>query len=138
MKSARAAIMVGVGLLLAQPAWAHHAFSAEYNVDQPVTLKGTLTKMEWVNPHGWLYVDVKDADGKIASWAIETGNPNALLKRGLRTTNFPVGVELIVTGFKAKNGQLRANGRTVKFSDGRDFFLGSSGTGAPAADGDPR
>src|SRR6266699_7188032 len=91
-------------LTAAAPAFAHHAFSAEYNGDQPVTLKGTLTKLEWTNPHGWLYLDVKDDGGKVVSWAIEFGAPNALLRRGLRKTDFPEGIELIVKGYRAKNG----------------------------------
>ena len=96
-----------------------------------VTLKGTLTRLDWVNPHGWLYIDVKGPDGKVVNWAIEAGAPNALLRRGLRKTDFPAGIEIVVTGFLAKNGSPTANGRTVTLPDGRDFFAGSSGTGAP-------
>ena len=140
MISKHTAIAVGVGLLLAVPARAHHAFSAEFDVDKPVTLKGTLTKIEWINPHGWLYVDVKEPDGKIVNWAIETGGPNQLMRRGLRITSFPLGVEVVVTGYRAKRAETRANGMKVTFADGRDYFLGSSGTGAPenGSDQDPR
>jgi hypothetical protein len=125
------AVLVVGSLLTAAPLGAHHAFAAEFDANQPVTLRGILTRMEWVNPHGWLYVDVKGPDGKVVTWAIEAGAPNALLKRGLRKTDFPAGLELIITGYRAKNGTPTANGRTVTLADGRSFFMGSSGTGAP-------
>lgn len=123
-------LLVGV-LVAAAKLEAHHAFAAEFDAKQPVTLKGTLTKMEWVNPHGFLYIDVREPDGTVVNWAIEAGAPNALLKRGLRKTDFPAGLEIIVQGYRAKNGSHTANGRTVTFADGRSFFMGSSGTGAP-------
>ena len=125
-------VCVGVGMLLAaSPALAHHAFAAEFDANQPVTLKGTLTKMEWTNPHGWLFVDVKNSDGTVVNWAIEAGGPNALLRKGLRKTDFAIGSELVIDGYRAKNGSPSANGRTVKFTDGRNFFMGSTGTGVP-------
>jgi hypothetical protein len=125
-------VIVAGGLLLAAArASAHHSFSAEFDVNRPVSLRGTLTKMEWLNPHGWVFIDVRQPDGTVVSWAIEAGGPNALLRRGLRKTDFPAGTEVVVTGFQAKDGTHKANGRTVKLPDGRDFFLGSSGTGAP-------
>jgi hypothetical protein len=125
-------------LLTAASAMAHHSFAAEYDDKKPITLRGTLTKMEWVNPHGWLHMDVKGQDGKVVNWAIEAGAPNALLRRGLRKTDFPAGVEIIVDGFLAKDGSPTANGRSVKMTDGRNFFMGSSGTGAPVDSAGPR
>jgi len=113
------------------PLLAHHSFSAEYDIDKPVTITGTLTKLEWVNPHGWIYVDVKGADGKVVNWAVEFGGPNALLRRGVRKTDFPLGVELVVKGYRAKNGTPTVNGTSVKFPDGRNLYTGSSGPGAP-------
>lgn len=124
-------------LLAAVPVLAHHSFAAEFDEKQPVTLRGTLTRMDWVNPHGWIYIDVKGSDGKVVNWAVESGAPNALLRRGLRKTDFPPGIEIIVEGYRAKNGSLTANGRTVKLTDGRNFFMGSTGTGAPQDGRDP-
>lgn len=127
-----ATFLAVMGVLLAlATVRAHHSFSAEFDVNQPITLKGKLTKIEWVNPHGWIHLDVPQKDGRVVSWAVEAGSPNALMRRGLRKTDFPIGAELTVTGFRAKNGTPTANGRTVRFPDGRDFFTGSSGTGAP-------
>jgi hypothetical protein len=123
------------GLILAAlPAMAHHSFAAEYDRDQPVTLKGTLTKVEWTNPHGWIYVDVKGEDGKVTNWAVEFGAPNALLRRGLRRGDFPAGVELLVKGYRAKSGSPTINGTSVQFPDGRNLFTGSSNPDAPGAE----
>jgi len=113
---------------------AHHAFSAEFDSNNPVTLKGSVTKIEWINPHSWLYIDVKDPSGKAVPWKVEMGAPNQLLRRGWNKTSLPVGTEVIVEGYRAKNGSDIANGGSVILADGRKLFVGSSGTGAPYDD----
>jgi uncharacterized protein DUF6152 len=129
MRVGRSIIAAGLGTLLAvAPLAAHHSFAAEFDEHKPITLKGKLTRLDWVNPHGWLYLDVVEADGTVVNWAVEAGAPNALLRRGLRKTDFQPGLEIVVTGFLAKNGTKTANGRTVTLPDGREFFAGS---GAP-------
>jgi hypothetical protein len=118
-------------LLAAKPAFSHHSFAAEFDGTRPVTLRGTVTKVEWANPHGWIYLDVKAADGSIVNWAVETAAPNALIRRGVRNSDFPVGTEILVNGYRAKNGTPRANASTLTLPDGRELLAGSSGTGAP-------
>lgn len=117
----------GVVMLAAgAPIAAHHSFAAEFDMAKPVTLEGVLTKMEWVNPHGWIYVDVKKPDGTVERWSIEAGGPNQLLRRGLRKGDFPIGSELLITGYRARSGTNTAAGESIKFKDGRNFFLGAS------------
>jgi Family of unknown function (DUF6152) len=113
------------------PVYAHHAFAAEYDGRQRVTITGTLTGFDWYNPHAWLHVDVKDADGKVENWAVEFGSPNALYRRGFRKTDFPAGTEVVIEGYRAKNGSNNLNARSVKLPDGRNLFAGSSAPDAP-------
>ena len=110
---------------------AHHAFSAEFDANKPITLRGTVAKVEWINPHSWIHVDVKSAEGKVERWMVEGGNPTVLLRRGLNRDSLPVGTEIVVEGYRAKGNPFRANGRDLTFPDGRKLFMGSSGTGAP-------
>jgi hypothetical protein len=122
--------VLGVVLTVA-PIYAHHAFAAEFDSAKPVKLRGTVTKMEWINPHSWIHIDVKGPDGKVVNWMVEGGSPNALFRRGVTKDSLPVGTEILVDGYLAKDGTNRANGRDITFPDGRKLFLGSSGTGAP-------
>ncbi len=124
--------MAVASLVLGRPVvQAHHAFAAEFDSRKPVVLKGTVSKVEWVNPHVWIHVDVKTADGKIEPWAIEAGTPNVLFRRGANKQSLKAGTEVVVDGYRAKNGTKRANGREITLKDGSKLFLGSSGTGAP-------
>ena len=120
-----------VALLVVAPASSHHAFNAEFDATKPIKFKGTVTKMLWVNPHAWIYVDVKKPDGTVEEWMIETGTPNTLIRRGLTKESLPKGTEIVVDGYQSKDRSNRANGRDVTFTDGRKLFMGSSGTGAP-------
>ena len=127
------AVAIGSLLLAAAPVAAHHAFAAEFDVNQPVKVKGTLTKVEWVNPHAWIYVDVKGADGKVVNWHFELGPPNALFRLGWKKDSIPTGIEVEVTGYRAKSVEAVANGRSITLPDGRELFSGGSGPGSEGA-----
>jgi len=129
------AFSLAVGALLvaaaAPQARAHHSFAAEFDANQPVELHGTITKMEWINPHSWLHINVKNADGSSVEWMIEGATPNTLLRRGFTREAVKAGTEITIIGFRAKNGANRANGRDLILPDGSRLFMSSSGTGAP-------
>jgi hypothetical protein len=113
------------------PAWAHHAFSAEFDAKRQVHLIGVVTRVEWINPHAWIYINVKTPNGQVTEWMIEAGTPNTLFRRGISRNSLKIGTEIMVDGYRAKDGSANANGRDLTLPDGKKLFLGSSGSGAP-------
>ena len=113
------------------PAWAHHAFASAFDAKRPVKFTGVVTKMEWINPHAWMHVEVKKPDGTVENWMIEAGSPNSLFRRGINKNTVKPGMVVVVDGYQARDGSRRANGRDVTLPAGRRLFLGSEGTGAP-------
>lgn len=138
MRTTLAVILAAVLILTGNaPMIAHHAFSAEFDSTKPVRIRGKITRMEWINPHAWMHLDVTQDDGTVESWMIEAGPPGALVRRGWNRDSVVAGTEVLVEGYRALDGSNRANGRDVTFPDGRRLFAGSSGTGAPIDGADP-
>ena len=133
MQTKRLWSLAGAYLLVAAsaPADAHHAFSAEFDADAPVRLKGTVTRMEWINPHSWIHIDVVNENGEVEEWMVEGGAPNAILRRGFTADSLKPGTVILVEGYRARDGSLRANGRDITFEDGTKLFVGSGSRGAP-------
>jgi hypothetical protein len=130
--------LAGFGLIVGGTSVrAHHAFSAEFDSRKPVKFTGTVTKVEWINPHAWFHIDVKKPDGKVEKWMIEAGNPHNLFRRGFSKDVIKSGMVIVVDGYQAKDGSRRANGRDLTLPDGKTLFMGSSGTGAPRDGKDP-
>jgi len=124
-------VAVAVVLMVPVSLRAHHAFAAEFDATKPVKMSGTVAKMDWINPHAWIHIDVKAADGKVTRWMIEAAAPNAMLRRGFNQDSLKIGTLIMVEGFQAKDGANRANGSSITYPDGKKLFIGSSGTGAP-------
>ena len=132
MKRALFVAITGLAITIAMaPLQAHHAFSAEFDANKPIVLKGKVSKVEWINPHSWIHLDVTGQDGKVVTWAIELGAPNSLLRRGINKTSIPSGIDLVIDAYLAKDGSSTANANNITLPDGKKFFAGSSGTGAP-------
>jgi hypothetical protein len=131
MRTKLISMAAGVGLLFSTQVFAHHSFAAEFDSTKPVTLVGTVKEFRWVNPHSWLHINVAQPDGTTIEWAVEGGAPSALLRRGWDRNTLPPGTKVTVTGFMAKDGSRRANATDITFPDGKQLYMGSSGTGAP-------
>src|SRR6266853_2241990 len=136
MRITLSVVVAGVGLLLAVPVWGHHGFGADFDVNKPLKLRGTVTKWELVNPHSWIRMDVTGPDGKLVNWMVEGGSPNSLFRLGFNKDSLPPGTEIVVEGYQAKDGTSRAVGAKLTFPDGRQLFLGGSAPGANPDSGD--
>ncbi|MBN1240162.1 MAG: hypothetical protein JXB36_16780 [Gammaproteobacteria bacterium] len=134
MKATLTAMLGAALACAAAPALAHHAFAAEFDATKPVTLQGTITRVEWINPHAWIHLDVEGDDGAVESWMIEAGSPNTLVRRGMSRDSILPGTEVVVFGYRHRNGSNAANGRDVTLPDGTKLFLSSPRTGAPGGD----
>jgi hypothetical protein len=131
MRAHHLALIGSIGLVLcAKPIAAHHAFAAEFDASQPIKLEGTIARVEWINPHSWIHLDVTNADGTVVRWMIEGGPPNALFRRGFSDASLPVGTAIVVEGFRARDGSMKANGRNLTLADGSSPFVGSFSTGS--------
>ena len=138
MLPSRALVLAALAAaLVPSGALAHHAFSAEFDPNRPLLLKGPIVRVEWVNPHAWIHLEVTGEDGSVEEWAVEGGTPNTLLRRGINKNTIKPGVYIIVDGYQSKDRSNRANGRNITLADGRKLFMGSSGTGAPKDGADP-
>jgi len=132
MKTKVAVLIAGAAMAIsAIPAWAHHAFAAEFDAKKPLHFEGTVTKVELINPHAWIHVDVKNADGTMTNWMVEAGSPNVLLRRGFTKQSVAPGTAVVIDGYQSKDGSSRMNGRDITLPGGQKLFLGSQGTGAP-------
>jgi hypothetical protein len=131
-------LFVTANIVPATPLAAHHSFAAEYDADRPVTLTGSVTKMAWINPHSWIYIDVKKADGTVENWAVEAGPPGTLIRAGFTRESLAAGTIIKVNGYRAKDGAMRANGRDITLPDGRLLFVGGSGPGSSGPGAPPK